>query len=119
MEYHTWTVLFSEEFDEEFTSFPVDLQDKVLEKGNLLETYGPMLGRPDVDTLKGSQYPNMKELRVTVPSGEWRIAFAFDPRRRGVFLAAISKSGSSARQYTELTRTADKRFTQWLSQLPT
>lgn len=29
-----------------------------------LEHYGPTLGRPYVDTLMGSKYPNMKELRV-------------------------------------------------------
>ena len=30
---------------------------------SLLEEFGPLLGRPHVDTVKASRYPNMKELR--------------------------------------------------------
>jgi len=33
------------------------------ERFSLLQEFGPQLGRPRVDTLKGSRYANMKELR--------------------------------------------------------
>ena len=50
---------------------------------NELRDVGPGLGRPLVDTVKGSSFKNMKELRP--PSSgrsEIRILFAFDPKRR-------------------------------------
>jgi hypothetical protein len=53
----------------------------------------------------------MKELRFTLPDGEWRIAFAFDPRRRAILLVGGSKSGISQRHfYRDLIRLADGRF---------
>jgi len=38
------------------------LQDELLAHAKLLQSYGPDLGRPTVDTLKGSRHANMKEL---------------------------------------------------------
>jgi hypothetical protein len=53
----------------------------------------------------------MKELRFTLPDGEWRIAFAFDRERRAILLVGGSKSGmSGARFYRDLIRAADERF---------
>lgn len=34
-------------------------------KARLVETFGPNLSRPHVDTLKGSRHPNMKALDMT------------------------------------------------------
>jgi len=39
----------------------------------LLQQFGPQLGRPRVDTLKGSRHANMKELRLSAADGEWRV----------------------------------------------
>ncbi len=54
-------------------------------------------GRPRVDTLKGARHANLKELRFEASDGVWRVALAFDPRRRGILLAAGDKSGGSER----------------------
>ena len=59
----------------------------------LLREQGPAVGRPAVDTLKGSRHANMKELRFTASGGVWRVAFAFDRSRRAVLLAAGNKKG--------------------------
>jgi len=59
----TWTVLFHDAFDAEFEALEADLQDELLAHAKLLATFGPDLGRPTVDTLKGSRHSNMKELR--------------------------------------------------------
>jgi hypothetical protein len=76
------------------------------------------LGRPRVDTLQGSRYANMKELRFSAAGGEWRVAFAFDPRRRAILLVAGDKSGGSQKRfYRELIRKADERFTAHLERL--
>ena len=59
----------------------------------LLAEFGPQLGRPYVDTLKGSKHANMKEIRFSAADGEWRAAFAFDPERNAIVLVAGDKSG--------------------------
>ena len=59
----TWTVLFHDAFDTEFGRLAQDLQDELLAHARLLAEFGPNLGRPTADTLKGSRYANMKELR--------------------------------------------------------
>ena len=60
----------------------------------------------------------MKELRFTLPDGEWRIAFAFDPERRAILLVGGSKSGTNeARFYRNLVRVADGRFAAHLKTL--
>jgi hypothetical protein len=52
-----WIVRFGQEFDQEFQAIEEDTQDALLAAVNVLENYGPELGRPFVDTLKGSKYP--------------------------------------------------------------
>ena len=60
----------------------------------------------------------MKELRITVPDGEWRVAYAFDPERRAILLTGASKSGGSQRNfYKGLVRTADRRYADHLLKL--
>lgn len=77
----------------------------------LLEQFGPQLGRPRVDTLKGSRHHNMKELRFDTADGVWRFAFAFDPKRRAILLCGGDKSGvSEKRFYRQLMDKADERF---------
>ena len=47
-----------------FSSQTVPVQEAVRAYVKLFLVKGPSLGRPYVDTLKGSKYPNLKELRV-------------------------------------------------------
>ena len=113
-----WLIEIGDEFGPEFHDLHEDVQDEVLALARILQQFGPQLGRPRVDTLKGSRYPNMKELRFSVADGEWRVAFAFDPRRKGILLAAGDKSGvSEKRFYRELIRKADDRFDALLARL--
>ena len=58
-----WAVSFHDEFDSEFDALSAAVQDEMLAHARLLEQFGPLLGRPRVDTLKGSRHANMKELR--------------------------------------------------------
>jgi hypothetical protein len=60
----------------------------------------------------------MKELRFSAADGEWRIAFAFDPKLRAILLVAGDKSGGSQQRfYRELIRKADIRFDAHLRRL--
>jgi hypothetical protein len=106
-----WTVLLGDEFEGEFSLLPKDVQDETLAMTRLLQRFGPHLGRPHVDTLKDSKHANMKELRFDAVDGVWRVAFAFDPKRRAILLVAGDKSGGSQKRfYRELIRKADQRF---------
>lgn len=98
-------------FDAELNEMPEAVQDEVLALMGLLKQFGPTLGRPRVDTLKGSRHANMKELRFTAADGVWRVAFAFDPRRQAILLVGGDKSGGSEKRfYQQLIRKADARF---------
>ena len=106
-----WTVRFFEEFAVEVRAMPEAVQDELFTQLNLLEQIGPQLGRPRVDTLKGSDYANMKELRFEAADGVWRAAFAFDPKRNAIVLVAGDKSGVSERAfYKRLIAKADARY---------
>ena len=113
-----WKVEFDPAFDPEFDALPVPVQDELLALAKLIETLGSALGRPRVDTLKGSRHANMKELRFHADNGIWRVAFAFDTLRQAIVLVAGDKSGVSPRRfYTALIKKADERFDAHLDRL--
>lgn len=59
----------------------------------VLERVGPSLGRPLVDSVKGSSIKNLKELRPSSSGRSCvRILFVFDPERRAIMLVAGDKS---------------------------
>ena len=110
----SWTVLEHPEFARERDAFPVAILEKLAEVVFALKGAGPRLGRPSVDTLKGSRHSNMKEIRISA-GGAWRFAFAFDPERNAVVLVGGDKEGENqTRFYRRLIRTADARFDEWL-----
>ena len=90
-----WTIEFHPAFEHEFDDYPEAVQDALLTRAGLLEINGPQLGRPHADTLNGSRHANMKELRFDAADGVWRVAFAFDPERKAILLAAGDKVGVS------------------------
>ena len=113
-----WEVEFHKDFDPEFDALPDDVQSELRAHALLLEQFGPQLGRPRVDTLKGSRHANMKELRFDAADGVWRVAFAFDPKRNAVLLIAGDKSGGSEKRfYRQLIAKADERFDEHLSRM--
>jgi len=82
----------------------------------LLEEYGPRLSRPFADTLRGSRHANMKELRIGAKRMATRIAFAFDPLRQAVLLAAGDKRGVGQRRfYRQLIAKADALYDRHLA----
>jgi len=81
----------------------------------LLREHGHRLARSHADTLKGSTFANMKELRVKTSEAEIRIAFAFDPKRQAVVLVAGDKRGvNQKRFYKRLIAKADSLFSEYL-----
>jgi hypothetical protein len=113
-----WAVVFDDHFAREFAGFDSQVKVELRAMVLLLQVRGPELGRPRADTLKGSAYANMKELRFDAADGVWRAAFAFDPERKAVILVAADKSGSNEKAfYKKLIRIADKRYKAHLAEL--
>ena len=91
--------------------------DLVLAALEILESEGPTLGRPLVDSIAHSQITNLKELR---PGSSGRteiwILFVFDPSRKAVMLVAGDKSGSWNEWYKRNIPLAQRRYRDYLNQ---
>ncbi len=113
-----WNVTTTDEFDAWFADLSEDSQVEVIAKVELLKLFGPKLARPHADTLKGSKYANMKELRADPQSQVLRIAFAFDPNREAILLVGGDKSGRGQKQfYKRLLAKAEKLYETHLSKI--
>ena len=78
---------------------------------------GPHLGRPLVDSIKGSQLNNMKELRPgSSGRSELRLLFAFDPFRQAVILVGGDKRGEWSSWYRKAIPLAESRFLEHLKE---
>ena len=67
---------------------------------------------------KDSRHANMKELRFEAADGVWRVAFAFDPKRKAILVVAGDKAGISEKKfYKRLIAKADDRFDAHLARL--
>lgn len=84
---------------------------------DLLEQRGPALGRPAVDTLKGSRHSNMKELRSF--GGHLRAMFAFDPRREAIVLLGGDKRDDWNEWYERNIPIADDLYDRHMESLAT
>lgn len=113
-----WKIASTDTFDEWFAELPSTEQAEVIAKVELLKLRGPHLGRPHADTLSGSKYPNLKELRADTQNQVMRVAFAFDPKRTGILLVAGNKQGVSSRQfYKQLIAKAEELYEAHLASL--
>lgn len=111
-----WDVETTERFDEWFYQQTLALKEDVLAAMHILAEYGPQPGRPYVDTVKASTYPNMKELRIQHAGTPVRAFFAFDPSRKAIVLCAGDKTGRLEKQfYKEMIKLADAEFCQHLA----
>jgi hypothetical protein len=112
----TWDVEVSDEFAEWYGSLDGDEGESVDTAVDMLVEYGPRLGRPYADTLKGSRYPNMKELRVQHRGRPIRILFAFDPRRSAYLILGGDKGGDPI-WYQDALRSAEAIYAQHLNEI--
>ncbi len=84
-----------------------------------LKEKGPRLGRPHADTLKSSKISNLKELITSTNTAEYRILYAFDPKRTAVLLVGGSKikRGTSKLWYSRMIPIAERLFAEHLENL--
>jgi len=113
-----WGVGTTDVFDEWFAGLSDEERGEIEAKVNLLKMFGPALRRPHADTLGGSKFPNMKELRADLNHSTLRIAFAFDPNRKAILLVGGDKHNKPQKPfYRQLIAKADIQFAEHLSKL--
>lgn len=112
-----WNVEGNDQFTDWYLSLDAAETGRIDAAVELLEEHGPALGRPLVDTVTGSAFPNMKELRVSTGSGQLRVLFIFDPRRTAILLLGGNKAGQWQAWYTENIPIADQRYREYLAEL--
>lgn len=82
----------------------------------LLLEHGVGLRRPHADTVHGSKFSNMRELRCQHQGTPLRVLYVFDPRRSAVLLLGGDKTGN-ARWYEEMLPRADAIYADYLDEL--
>jgi hypothetical protein len=82
----------------------------------MLADSGPTFARPYADTLKGTRFPNMKELRVQHEGRPLRILFAFDPRRNAYLILGGDKTGNAS-WYIHAIRRAEAIYARHLKEI--
>ena len=111
-----WKIEFDGAFEAEFAAFTEEVQDALLTAAKLLADYGPQLGRPHADTLKGSEFANMKELRFEGGGGNGGRHWV-DPERKGIAGCRRQIRRSEKLFYKRLIAKADGRYAAHLETL--
>ena len=112
-----WDIITTNKFDEWFDCLNDADRTNVIAGMLLLREKGPHLSRPFADTVVGSEYSNMKELRIQSKGYPLRAFFAFDPERKGILLCAGNKVGDEKRFYKRMVPFADKEYRNHLSSI--
>ncbi|MEA9392076.1 type II toxin-antitoxin system RelE/ParE family toxin [Acerihabitans sp. TG2] len=112
-----WLIETTDRFDRWFSTSNDSNRASILAALIVLREKGPNLSRPYADTVQGSRYSNMKELRVQSRGDPIRAFFAFDPCRTGILLCAGNKVGNEKRFYDVMIPVADQEFTHYLKKV--
>lgn len=107
-----WEILVTDTYETWFFALTEAEQIDVLAMVQVLEIKGPLLGRPYVDSLKGTRkVANLKELRIQHAGKPYRVFFAFDPIRRAVLLCGGRKDGKKDKTfYDRMIPLAEREF---------
>jgi hypothetical protein len=111
-----WEIEYTDDFEKWWNTLDPGEQDSIAVTVGLLEKLGPNLPRPYSDTVKGSSFANMKELRTQHNGQPYRTLYAFDPRRTAILLIGGNKAGKK-NWYKTFIPIADKLFADHLKEL--
>jgi hypothetical protein len=104
-----WPINYTKEYGEWFSAQEEENQMAINAKIIVLSEFGPNLGRPYVDTIQGSKYANLKELRIKYKNTVFRILFCFDQIRNCWLLIGGNKKGKNEEQfYKKLIKQAEE-----------
>ena len=90
-----WPIGYTHEYEDWFSDQEEENKMAINAKIILLSEFGPHLGRPYVDTIHGSKYKNLKELRIKYKNTVFRVLFCFDKSRNGWLLIGGDKKGKN------------------------
>lgn len=110
-----WVIKTTDTFDGWFITLQQKEKTCVTASMIVLSKRGPNLTRPYADTVKGSRFLNMKELRVQCHGDPLRAFYAFTPDRSGLMLCAGRKTGNERLFYRTMLHTADNELTSYLN----
>jgi hypothetical protein len=102
-----WEVVTTRVFDRWFLGLDPERANQVTAALRRVAKAGPLLGRPRVDSIKGSRVHHLKELRL---HDGVRVLFAFDPNRRAIMLVGGDKTGSWNRWYRQHIPVAERLY---------
>jgi hypothetical protein len=111
----SWEVEFTPQAETWYIGLKAEDANRIAAAFDELEGRGPSLGRPFVDSLKGSRHHNMKEIRSI--GGHLRALFAFDSRRHAIVLLGGDKTGDWKGWYEREIPRADRLYDQHLRNL--
>ena len=111
-----WEVILDDDFKLWLDQQQQGIRKAIYAQAVLLSERGPVLSRPQVDTLKSSKIPHLKELRIQYQGEPWRVLFAFDPTRKAILLVGGCKQGKN-RWYDKMIPIAEKRYDRHLKKL--
>jgi hypothetical protein len=107
-----WEVEFTDEADRWYKGLNAKDTSQITAAIERVESTGPALGRPFVDSIQGARHHNMKEMRSN--GGNLRALFAFDPQRRAVVLVGGDKTGNWRGWYKRSIPRADALYDEHL-----
>jgi hypothetical protein len=110
-----WEIELTHEAEQWYMDLNPRDADRMAAAIDELQRSGPRLGRPFVDSIKGSRHHNMKELRSI--GGHLRALFAFDPRRHAVLLVAGDKQNDWEGWYRRKIPVGDRLYDEHLREL--
>ncbi|MDR2694638.1 MAG: type II toxin-antitoxin system RelE/ParE family toxin [Chitinispirillales bacterium] len=90
-----WPIEYTQEYEDWFSLQEEENKMAINAKVILLSEFGPHLGRPYVDTIHGSRYKNIKELRVNFKKTVFRILFCFNKNRNCWLIIGGNKKGKN------------------------
>ena len=110
-------VEFTTEFEAWWNGLDEEEQDSIDYSVRLLEERGPALRRPHVGTLTGSQFPNMKELRVQHHGRPYRYPLRLRSPPGGPVASRRRQDGENPSWTAEAIARADALYAAHLSEL--
>lgn len=109
-----WVILQSPTYREWFRTRLTEAErDAIIATVLRLQVDGPALRRPLSGLVKGSRFPNMKELLP--PAGNIRILYIFDPARRAILLLGGDKTNDWSDWYATNIPIADAIYERHLA----
>ena len=90
-----WSINYTFEYERWFSVLNEEYQIAITSRVLVLSEFGPHLGRPYVDTIHGTKYSNLKELRIKYKKELFRILFCFDKSKNGWLLIGGNKKGKN------------------------